>query len=637
MPTPNREAYAVPTLFQLMDFHGNNWDEENRIFKQITSRELDDTKLLDPGTHWNHLSAWDVGRKISLVVPTQLPERKRHLQLTLKALHHQSFIRLGPRRSILEIVIVNDGPAEPDDVFQVAKFKPERAELRVFCLEHKLGPARARNIGLYYSRGDIIFFLDSDMLLEPHLIAEHIIRHEYIPNLALLSFRDDIELDKAEQTLESADPRIEGSLTLNADWQKDWKARPHKISRSTTINGTSLRVGRKYRIYDITEGLRHWKSYFHGQDTHSDRNLPSAFATSCVSVRREHLIAVGGFRSHYKGWGIEDRDLGSRLLARGVRLVTVRSAGARHIKHVESPPETKEVDKTANIARYNSLIHEPYHERPDNLTRQITQLVKEQIICPALEFLHGTALPRTQKTLTGQSPLVLALETLLRQADYYFRHWVQSMHTTSGATNVAQGDLKWRVMLEESPGGALSVQAAINTTNRPDGSTLRLPSGGGWVGFIVQNAMMRLQGSVAGAPPDIALRPMAVDFTDADSESVAIAHSGLTDADKVRTAYYRFLIAAPIVIHLGWPNQHYYCNGAVTVHSGISMDFMRAFSLEDAPIVSRLKQAASVQKIGEAIQPGVATHEILRGILRDLAHSCGDFLVRWWTDSDRNG
>ncbi|WP_158621349.1 galactosyltransferase-related protein [Streptomyces triticirhizae] len=41
--------------------------------------------------------------------------------------------------------------------------------------------------------------------------------------------------------------------------------------------------------------------------------------TCDVSVRREHLTAVGGFDEAYLEWGLEDTDLGYRLRAHGLR------------------------------------------------------------------------------------------------------------------------------------------------------------------------------------------------------------------------------------------------------------------------------------------------------------------------------
>ncbi|UCF87559.1 MAG: glycosyltransferase family 2 protein, partial [Nitrospiraceae bacterium] len=59
----------------------------------------------------------------------------------------------------VEIVIVDD--CSTDNTVQVVKQYP----VRVIQMEKNGGPARARNRGVEATRGDIIFFLDSDVVL----------------------------------------------------------------------------------------------------------------------------------------------------------------------------------------------------------------------------------------------------------------------------------------------------------------------------------------------------------------------------------------------------------------------------------------------------------------------------------------
>lgn len=66
MATTRNESYAVPTLSKLIDLHGNDWEKENQIFREMTLRNLDDQEPLEFDTQWNLLSAWNVGRRISL-------------------------------------------------------------------------------------------------------------------------------------------------------------------------------------------------------------------------------------------------------------------------------------------------------------------------------------------------------------------------------------------------------------------------------------------------------------------------------------------------------------------------------------------------------------------------------------------
>ena len=66
----------------------------------------------------------------------------------------------------MEVIIVDD--CSNDDTVKIAKSYP----VRVIELEKNEGPAKARNIGVKAAKGDIIFFLDSDVIVLDGAIKE---------------------------------------------------------------------------------------------------------------------------------------------------------------------------------------------------------------------------------------------------------------------------------------------------------------------------------------------------------------------------------------------------------------------------------------------------------------------------------
>ena len=66
----------------------------------------------------------------------------------------------------MEVIIVDD--RSNDDTVKIAKSYP----VRVIELEKNEGPAKARNIGVRAAKGDIIFFLDSDVIVLDGTIKE---------------------------------------------------------------------------------------------------------------------------------------------------------------------------------------------------------------------------------------------------------------------------------------------------------------------------------------------------------------------------------------------------------------------------------------------------------------------------------
>src|SRR4051794_26576424 len=64
-----------------------------------------------------------------------------------------------------EIIVVADG-ANPDD-----QAIAQEAGARVICTETAAGPARARNLGARVARGEILLFVDADVLVRPDTIG----------------------------------------------------------------------------------------------------------------------------------------------------------------------------------------------------------------------------------------------------------------------------------------------------------------------------------------------------------------------------------------------------------------------------------------------------------------------------------
>lgn len=65
-----------------------------------------------------------------------------------------------------EIIVVDDGSAEPFDVAQIQGFRGGKAALKVVRLEKNEGQALARNVGLDCAKGEFVTFVDSDDALK---------------------------------------------------------------------------------------------------------------------------------------------------------------------------------------------------------------------------------------------------------------------------------------------------------------------------------------------------------------------------------------------------------------------------------------------------------------------------------------
>jgi glycosyltransferase involved in cell wall biosynthesis len=153
----------------------------------------------------------------------------------------------------MEVIIVDD--CSRDDTVDIAKRYP----VRVIEMEKNGGPARARNKGVEAAEGDIIFFLDSDVLVMDGTISE-------VENYFL------------------GKPSAQCVIGICA-------TRP-------------LNKGFVPRYMAMFE-------YIHLLDTPG--NKVSVFAPRCGAIKKELFQRLGGYRETYKGADVEDFELARRI------------------------------------------------------------------------------------------------------------------------------------------------------------------------------------------------------------------------------------------------------------------------------------------------------------------------------------
>ncbi len=114
--------------------------------------------------------------KLSLVIPTH--GREGLLKEMLQALNAQT---LGPEK--FEVVVIVDG--DTDGTLAMVQGLETRYTLRAYQ-QQRAGPAGARNRGAELARGEVLVFLDDDMLPDATFLAEHLRMHEEHPHAVVL-------------------------------------------------------------------------------------------------------------------------------------------------------------------------------------------------------------------------------------------------------------------------------------------------------------------------------------------------------------------------------------------------------------------------------------------------------------------
>lgn len=209
-------------------------------------------------------------RTVSVVIPTY--NRIDQLRLTLEGLAGQTGLVAPP-----EVVVVSDGSTDGTDAFLTSSAVP----LPVVALrQENAGPAAARNRGLRAATGDIVLFVDDDVIPAADLVAAHLRRHA--------EAGDDKTVVIGPMVTPADDP-----LSPWCQWEQDMLAKQYEAMERGDWDATARQ-----------------------------------FYTANASVARRHLLDVGGFDERFRR--AEDVELAYRLADRGLRFTFARDAVVVH-------------------------------------------------------------------------------------------------------------------------------------------------------------------------------------------------------------------------------------------------------------------------------------------------------------------
>lgn len=206
--------------------------------------------------------------RVSIVLPTY--NRLERLQQVLHGLERQQY-----PLSDFEVVVVSDGSTDGTHEFLGSVDTPLRLAT---VLQENQGPAAARNAGIERAQGEIILFLDDDVVPAPQFVGEHVDMHAARQNVVVLG------------------PMLS----------------PPKFRLSPWVYWEQEMLMKQYRAMQRGD----WE--------------PSArqFYTGNTSVARRHLLESGGFDARFRR--AEDLELAYRLARRGLRFVFNPNAVGYH-------------------------------------------------------------------------------------------------------------------------------------------------------------------------------------------------------------------------------------------------------------------------------------------------------------------
>lgn len=191
-----------------------------------------------------------------------------------RCLESLQLFRPHPDQVWTEVIVVADGCTDGSD--QLA----EAFGATVLRTPRAGGPARARNLGAAQARGEILFFVDADVMIHA----------DTIPQVATL-FKNDPTLAAAIGSYDDA------------------PGAPNFLSQ--------------------------YKNLFHHYTHQTSRPEAFTFWGACGAIRRDIFWRVGGFDQRYRHPSIEDIELGYRLKQQGYSIYLCKTLYVKHLKRWE--------------------------------------------------------------------------------------------------------------------------------------------------------------------------------------------------------------------------------------------------------------------------------------------------------------
>ena len=258
------------------------------------SRPVDPPPVWVARNRWSDIAVPDLGgwtpnKPLSVVLPFY--ERSRELNLTLAGLCEQTY-----PFALFQVIVVDDGsPTDPPKPSPDLPF-----DLQIVTQDDRgYGLARARNLGAKIAEGDVVVFLDCDMIPERHHLEAHSRWHHAARRLVTVGFRFHSDFDKATPA--------DVALAVRED-------RVHDIVSSEVQQPEWIEAHMRR-----TENLL---------GPHEDLYLMMSGGN--LGVDRDLYWEAGGNNETFNRWGGEDNEFGYRALQLGAVVVPERMAVAWH-------------------------------------------------------------------------------------------------------------------------------------------------------------------------------------------------------------------------------------------------------------------------------------------------------------------
>lgn len=260
------------------------------------------------GNQWTDIAVpelgdWKPDRRVTLVLPHY--ESQDELIKTVAALTRQTY-----PLDLMEVIVADDGSTTAPVIPEIAG----PLDVSVHVQEDLgFGLARARNLGAQVATGEILIFIDCDMIPERQHVEAHARWHHAVSDAVVFGFRWHAEFSDFSPSQIARAVSTGGLRELVADQDPD---RPEWIEGH--LDRTDMLTGPFDDLFLVMSGGN-------------------------LSIRRDMYLEIGGNDESFNQWGGEDNEFAFRALQAGTVVVPERQAVCWHQGegHEPSPEEIR--------------------------------------------------------------------------------------------------------------------------------------------------------------------------------------------------------------------------------------------------------------------------------------------------------
>lgn len=289
---------------EMLEYFDNDYTALEKLYREKTGGELLDNPYESPQHEVK------ITKTCSIVIPSY--NNSERLENCLRAIQASTFNARYPQQ--MEVVVVDDGSPGEDIAERVEAMGLD--DLNIKVLRQSNGQvSKGRYSGVLNASGDIVIITDPDIVYTENMIEEYMKRQQVLDGVVMFGLRDEIDVGDerlgrniSEGSLRnlpqgiSADPRVRQDGLADSAWLKD--------------GGHNQRLP-----IDADDDKMNWRA------------ASIAWGMSVCAKREDFLRTMSGYDEGYKGYGGDDEDMVSRLMALGNYVIPNTGAVCYHQRH----------------------------------------------------------------------------------------------------------------------------------------------------------------------------------------------------------------------------------------------------------------------------------------------------------------